>query len=88
MRLFHFLHNNSREFHEFSSWVSLVVRPTCLRIFCCTLVPSRTECTIWTRVRLRSESNFLCMNMAVVIEESGREIEPINLGALQRRLGE
>ena len=60
---------------SFSSWVSLVAMPTCLRIFCRTSLPSRTECTIWTRVRLRSESNFLRMNMAVVIVE--REAEAI-----------
>ena len=77
MRLFHFLHDDGgQSSRSFSSWVSMLAMPTCLRIFCRTLVPSRTECTIWTRVRLRSESNFLRMNMAVVMVEREAEVNP------------
>ena len=76
MRLIHFLCDDGSQLNEILSWVSLVAMPTCLRILCDVLLLSRNECTIWTWVHLRLESNFLRIYMVVAIVKREAEASP------------
>ena len=76
MRLYYFLHDDDGQLQEFFqlgvAGGDAYVSEDLLSHFAAV----RTECTIWTRVRLRSESNFLRMNMTVVIVEKNAEVTP------------